>query len=194
LLQQHVSDPTDEAQTSGTITVGLAQPIVVDEIFIEHSYAFISPNMSSAPRLIQAWGHQERWDTEGVLLGEFVYQKEHDETVHPRQTFPVGPGAGRTATASATTSAASSAAAAASAGSASSSGSAAAVSAAGSSGGGRGEAGGGGGGASSGNGLRVNAVRLEVMANHGSHDYTCVYGIGVHGTPQEQEDDEEDKL
>jgi hypothetical protein len=185
LLQQHVSDPTDEAQTSGTITVGLAQPIVVDEIFIEHSYAFISPNMSSAPRLIQAWGHQERWDTEGVLLGEFVYQKEHDETVHPRQTFPVGPGAGRTATASA-----SSAAAAASAGSASSSGSAAAVSAAGSSGDGR-EAAGAGGGASSGNGLRVNAVRLEVMANHGSHDYTCVYGIGVHGTPQPEEEEEE---
>jgi hypothetical protein len=189
-LQQHVSDPTDEAQTSGTITVGLAQPIVVDEIFIEHSYAFISPNMSSAPRLIQAWGHRERWDTEGVLLGEFVYQKEHDETVHPRQTFPVGPGAGRTATASATTSASS--AAAASAGSASSSGSTAAVSAAGSSGDGR-EAAGAGGGASSGNGLRVNAVRLEVMANHGSHDYTCVYGIGVHGTPQPEEEEEEEE-
>ena len=35
-----------------------------------------------------------------------------------------------------------------------------------------------------GDGVAVNAVRLEVMANHGSQDYTCVYGIGVYGTPQ----------
>eukprot|EP01046_Picozoa_sp_COSAG06_P024625 COSAG06_NODE_2019_length_7836_cov_2.643531_2_plen_41_part_00 len=32
------------------------------------------------------------------------------------------------------------------------------------------------------------------MANHGSHDYTCVYGIGVHGTPQEEEEEEEEEL
>ena len=29
----------------------------------------------------------------------------------------------------------------------------------------------------------VTAVRLEVLTNHGDPDYTCVYGVGVHGTP-----------
>ena len=112
-------------ECAGTITVGLAQPVAVDQIFIEHSYAPVSPNMSSAPRLIQAWGHVERWDVEGTFLGEFVYMKEHNQTVPPRQTFVVSAGS---------------------------------------------------------EGLAVNAVRLEVMANHGSQDYTCVYGIGVYGT------------
>lgn len=103
----------------------------MDEIFIEHSYAPVSPNMSSAPRLVQAWGHVERRDTQGIFLGDFVYVKEHNEKVQPRQTFAVGGGDG-------------------------------------------------------GKGVAVSAVRLEVMANHGSQDYTCVYGIGVHGTAQSE--------
>lgn len=117
---------------AGTITVGLAQPLVVEQIYIEHSYALISPNMSSAPRLVQAWGHVERWDVEGTFLGEFVYVKEHNQTVQPRQTFAVGSDDD----------------------------------------------------ADGDERLAFNAVRLEVMANHGSQDYTCVYGIGVYGTPQ----------
>lgn len=37
-------------------------------------------------------GHRQRGDTEGVLLGQFVYEKEHDGTTRPRQTFSVGSG------------------------------------------------------------------------------------------------------
>ena len=66
----HVSNPNDDSETSGTITVGLAQPIVVDEVFIEHSYALISPNMSSAPQLIQAWGKYNQSQPQLDLQGD----------------------------------------------------------------------------------------------------------------------------
>ncbi len=46
-----------------------------EEIFIEHSYALVSPNMSAAPQVVEAWGHKDRTDSEGRLLGQFVYEK-----------------------------------------------------------------------------------------------------------------------
>ena len=31
--------------------------------------------MSAAPQVVEAWGHKDRTDSEGRLLGQFVYEK-----------------------------------------------------------------------------------------------------------------------
>uniref|UniRef100_A0A7S1XUJ1 SUN domain-containing protein n=2 Tax=Phaeomonas parva TaxID=124430 RepID=A0A7S1XUJ1_9STRA len=35
-------------------------------------------------------------------------------------------------------------------------------------------------------------VRVEVLSNHGSAEYTCLYRVRVHGTPGDVQEEEED--
>jgi hypothetical protein len=93
-------------------------------VSLEHSYNAISPNMASAPKKFRVWGHVDKADTAGALLGSFEYDSGHSRGKRPRQTFAVVAGQSQ---------------------------------------------------------RPVRAVRLEVMSNHGSSDYTCIYAIGVHG-------------
>ena len=84
-LRSRLSSRTD--QVDPTVAHGgdaSHKSLCITSFSIEHSYSKLSPNLSTAPKGFEVWGHRDQSDAAGTKLGRFTYVNSHSHLVRPR--------------------------------------------------------------------------------------------------------------
>eukprot|EP00003_Mantamonas_plastica_P023096 TRINITY_DN4067_c1_g1_i2.p1 TRINITY_DN4067_c1_g1~~TRINITY_DN4067_c1_g1_i2.p1 ORF type:complete len:893 (+),score=291.85 TRINITY_DN4067_c1_g1_i2:1271-3949(+) len=71
----------------GQVTVALTFPIIPDAVTVDFVSEQIAVTTASAPKTVRVWGYRDEYDTQGTLMGEFVYKVNQGEQTRPAQTF-----------------------------------------------------------------------------------------------------------